>query len=112
MSRPVREVLFGDVFGDEGFDKILRRSDPSCRDIHRSHDECRLPPPQAGSAITGAARPQCATAFVHRHALGEISAPRTFQKVVEAAYAIPSVPIGLEHNMMLSPLIRVAVVFG
>jgi hypothetical protein len=46
------------------------------------------------------------------NAPGEISAVRTFQKVVEAAYAIPPVPIRLEHNMMLSALIRVAVVFG
>ena len=42
---------------------------------------------------------------------GEISAIRTFQKVVEATYAVPPVPIRLEHNMMLSPLIRIAVVF-
>ena len=37
---------------------------------------------------------------------------RTFQKVVEATYAVPPIPIRLEHNMMLSPLIRIAVVFG
>ena len=44
--------------------------------------------------------------------LVQISAIGTFQKVVKATHAIPPVPKRLEHDMMLSPLVCVAVVFG
>ena len=36
----------------------------------------------------------------------------TFEEIIEAPNAVPSIPIGLEHDVMPSSVVRITVVFG